>query len=517
MQNKELTDKSKLSKKECSFLILSAVLIISIASTSSPLFPLNPWDDANCFLTVGRGIIKGLVPYRDLYEQKGPVLYLIHALCSLVPGRSFTGVWILESVMASIFSVYSWKSVKLFVKPSKAAIGLVPLFLSVIYTSRVFNFGDSAEELCFPLLCVVLFYALKAMTTEHNLPELKEGFLCGVIAGLLLWTKYTFTAFIGAYCLLIIAYSVIHREFKKLFSLIGLFIAGALAATLPVFLYFGINHAIGDMFTAYFYNNMFLYNTGSVNTGILSIPVIKNLVIPFIVIYKLGTEYISIGILLLLILAGAIFFPSKFRLRAVIFFAVTFVITAIATFPRPYFIYYYILIFMFFFPFALLMFVRLEDFAETKFKDNQRLISIFTGAVCAVVVAVMLLIGKNNYLILKPAKDIPQFKFAEDINKAENPKILTFDIMDAGFYTSAGILPSNRFFCFLNIEKNWPEILNEQNRLIDEGYFDYIVCYDDSYKWERYELYRIENTEVCDFSGKLVTDRFCLYKRKSAS
>lgn len=517
MQNKELTDKSKLSKKECSFLILSAVLIISIASTSSPLFPLNPWDDANCFLTVGRGIIKGLVPYRDLYEQKGPVLYLVHALCSLVPGRSFTGVWLLESIMASIFAIYSWKSVKLFIKPSAIVIGFIPLFLSVIYTTRVFNFGDSAEELCFPLLSIVLFYALKAILTENNLPELKEGFICGLIAGLLLWTKYTFTAFIGAYCLLIIVYSVIHREFKRLFSLIGLFIAGAAAATLPVILYFGINNAIGDMFTAYFYNNMFLYNAGSYKTGILSIPVIKNLVIPFMVLFRLGKEYLAIGVLLILMITGAVFFPSKHRLRAIVFFAFTFVVTAMATFPRPYYIYYYVLIFMFYLPFVIIMFVRLASYIEAKLKDNQKVISIFFGAVFAVVTAVMLLLSKNNYLIFKPAKDIPQYKFAEEINKTVDPKILTFDIMDAGFYTAANIVPSNRFFCFLNIEKDWPEILNEQNRLINEGYYDYIVCYDDSYKWDHYELYRVEDTPICDFSGKLATDRFCLYKRRSAS
>ena len=127
----------------------------------------------------------------------------------------------------------------------------------------------------------------------------------------------------------------------------------------------------------------------------------------------------------------------------------------------------------------------------------------------------MLLLGKNNYLILKPAKDIPQFKFAEEINKTGNKKILTFDIMDAGFYTSAGILPSNRFFCFLNIEKDWPEILNEQGRLIDEGYFDFIICYDDDYDWELYELYRVETTPVCDFTGQPATDQFCMYKRKT--
>ena len=106
MQNKDLKDKSKLSLKECLFLILSAVIIITIASTSSPLFPLNPWDDANCFLTVGRGIIKGLVPYRDLYEQKGPVLYLVDDLCALVPGKSFTRARLLECVIARIFAAF---------------------------------------------------------------------------------------------------------------------------------------------------------------------------------------------------------------------------------------------------------------------------------------------------------------------------------------------------------------------------------------------------------------------------
>ena len=417
MQNKDLTDESRLSLKECLFLILSAVLIITIASTSSPLFPLNPWDDANCFLTVGRGIIKGLVPYRDLYEQKGPVLYLVHALCSLVPGKSFTGVWILECVMASVFAVFSWKTVKLFVNPSAVCTGLVPLSLSVIYTMRLFNFGDSAEELCFPLLGIVLYYALKAIKTEDNLPQLKEGFICGIIAGILFWTKYTFTAFIAAYCLLIIIYSIARREFKKLFSLIGLFLAGAAAASVPVILYFAVNNAHGDLFTSYFYNNMFLYNSGSHTSGIYSIPVIKNIVIPFVILYKLGKEYISLGIILILAIIGAVVIERRYRLRAIILFAFTFLITAMATFPRIYYIYYYAYIFMFYLPFILIMFVRLEGFIESKLKNRKKLLPIFVGTICAVTVAVMLIRSKNNYLLLKPAKDIPQFKFAEEINK----------------------------------------------------------------------------------------------------
>lgn len=507
----------KLTKKEFLFLIVSSILIITVASTCSPLFPLNPWDDANCFLTVGRGIIKGQVPYRDLYEQKGPVLYLVHALCSLVPGKSFTGVWILECMASGLFAVYSWKSVKLFVKPSAISIGLVPLFLSVIYTMRIFNYGDSAEELCFPLLSVVLFYALKATKTEDNLPELKEGFVCGIICGLLFWTKYTFIAFIAAYCLLIIIYSICHRKFKKLFSLIGLFIAGAALATVPVILYFAVNNAVGDLFTAYFYNNLFLYNSGGFKAGIYSMPVIKHFAIPFTILYKLGKEYIKLGIMLLLFIAGAIFFERRSKKRVLILFIVTFTVTAMLTFPRIFFIYYYAFIFMFYLPFALLIFVRLINLMEKKLKDSKRLISILSGAVCIISVLILLLLGKNNYLILKPSSEIPQFKFAEEIKKIDNPKILTFDIMDAGFYTAAGITPSNRFFCFLNIEKDYPAILEEQGRLIDEGYYDYIICYDDDFVWDNYELYRVEETPVCDYSGKLMTERFCLYKLITAS
>ena len=207
-------------------------------------------------------------------------------------------------------------------------------------------------------------------------------------------------------------------------------------------------------------------------------------------------------------------FERRYRLRAVILFAVTFIITAMATFPRVFYIYYYAYIFMFYLPFVLLMIVRLESYISSKLKDGKRLISIATGAFCAVIVMVMLLLGKNNYLIFKSAKDIPQFKFAEEINKTANPKVLTFDVMDAGFYTSAGILPANRFFCYLNIEKDWPEIIDEQGNLIDEYYFDYIICYDDDYDWDRYELYRIEETPICDFTGKSTTCTYCLYKLK---
>ena len=96
----------KLTKSELAILVISAAVTITVVSASSPLYPFNPWDDANCFFTVGRGIIHGLVPYRDLYEQKGPLLYFIYALAALISEKSFIGAWIAECVMASLFAVF---------------------------------------------------------------------------------------------------------------------------------------------------------------------------------------------------------------------------------------------------------------------------------------------------------------------------------------------------------------------------------------------------------------------------
>ena len=59
------------------FCFLLSFLLLMLCSKCSFLYPFNGWDDFNSFYTVGNSWAKGLIPYRDLFEQKGPLLYLI--------------------------------------------------------------------------------------------------------------------------------------------------------------------------------------------------------------------------------------------------------------------------------------------------------------------------------------------------------------------------------------------------------------------------------------------------------
>ena len=62
------------------FFILAAVFTVTICSKSSPIYPLNDWDDPNCFFTVGKAMANGKILYKDIFEQKGPLLYMLHML-----------------------------------------------------------------------------------------------------------------------------------------------------------------------------------------------------------------------------------------------------------------------------------------------------------------------------------------------------------------------------------------------------------------------------------------------------
>ena len=76
------------------FCLLCSLAVLAVCSRSSPLYATNDWVDANIYFTIGRGMHQGLMPYRDLLDHKGPLLYLLHWAAAAVSSTSFFGVWL---------------------------------------------------------------------------------------------------------------------------------------------------------------------------------------------------------------------------------------------------------------------------------------------------------------------------------------------------------------------------------------------------------------------------------------
>ena len=514
MENKDLKDNSKLTRFEFAFLIIVAIVTITIVSACSPLYPFNPWEDTNCFFTLGRGIIHGLVPYRDLYEQKGPLLYFLYAFAALLSEKSFVGAWILECVAATVYAVYSWKIAKLFAKPSKFCIFFVPLLLAGTYTLLMFNFGGNAEELCFPLLSIALYTGLRSLVVLRRLPSNSEALLCGILSAVLFWIKYTFLGFMAGFVICILFFALKHKLFGKLWSLVWRFILGFVFFSVPILIYFQINNALGSLWEAYFYNNMFLY-LGSAQADVsFDIPLIKYICIPIVCLIKSAELYPVYGMLFLFSVISPIFASKTQRKTLYYFLGVTLLFASAFVFTKVSVLYYYGYILSYSFALILIPVIKCINKLESKIKKKQTLLSVAISIILTVLYFMVLFTSKNMYLIFKPKEYLSQFRISETVNQTPDAKILTYDVMDCGFYTASGLLPANRYYCYLIIESDYPAIKDEQNSLIAEGYFDYIITtYNCECDWKNYDLIQKEKGQYNDQYGNSLTEGYKLYKR----
>ena len=86
-----------------------------------------------------------------------------------------------------------------------------------------------------------------------------------------------------------------------------------------------------------------------------------------------------------------------------------------------------------------------------------------------------------------------QYKFARIINETPNATSLDYLSLDTGVYTAAGIVPTCKYFCGLNIPLD--DIAQTQNRWVAEGKTDYVVAYNViPERWEeKYELLMVKD------------------------
>ena len=139
------------------YCLLISFSILIICTRSSPLYVFNDWVDANAYFTMGKGMIHGLVPFKNLFEQKGPLLYLIHGLSYLISNTTFFGVFIFEILSFSVVLFFAYKIINIYFSNKYSLIAL-PVLACFILSNRVFLQGDSAEEFCLSFLFISLYY-----------------------------------------------------------------------------------------------------------------------------------------------------------------------------------------------------------------------------------------------------------------------------------------------------------------------------------------------------------------------
>ena len=507
---KDLPDLSS-EKTESPFAAIGISLVIGfvtvlILSQSSPLYPCNNWSDANCFLTLGRTPLHGRKMYSEVFDHKGPLLYLIHTVSALISPDSFLGMYIIQSLLCAMTHHFMVKTAGLFTKKDRTVYLLSVPALFLLFSSNAYFYGDSTEELLLPFVISGIYVIFKSFRKEEDLSK-KDMLILGTGAAFAFWIKFTLCGFwIGAILYMIVRL-IRRHEAKKLLKYALWFCVPCVAISIPILIYLAATSTLSDMFTVYFYNNMFSYQ--SLNGGI---PIFGKLPYSLILtIMKLYTNHVMAALIF-----SAIFYLSSLKdKRYITFYSVTFVTTAFFVFFGDSQMFYYIFGLSAFALPGIIPWILLVRKALAP-KDSRRLLTAISAAALLSFCVYAFSVSCATFEILTKKSDLPSYKFASYMDTSENVSILNFDFPDSGFYSAAGSVPTEKYYCKYNLDDVLPEIMSSRIQAIAECRVEYVITRNHMYSFKNYDLIASADLTEIDFDGEVGTDTYFLYRKKEA-
>ena len=207
---------------------------------------LNPFDlkgidtDTSVFLTIAQGVTRGQVPFRDFFDNKGPLLYLLSAPGMAIGG--FTGVWLTELFFMCVSVFFAYRTALFLGNKYAAFLGTVCSF--IVFKSFFYEVAGS-EEYSLPFMMISLYIFTKYYFTKKELPVYELAILgIGFSASVFIRINH-FALWLG-FCF-IIAFELLGKKQWSLFiKYILCSLAGILIISVPVLLYLIRNNALSD-------------------------------------------------------------------------------------------------------------------------------------------------------------------------------------------------------------------------------------------------------------------------------
>ena len=483
--------------------VLFSAVFLLLCTKSSPLFPLNDWVDSNIYFTIGKGMMHGKVPYLNLYDQKGPVAFLLFGIASLISGGSFFGVYLLEVVAFSFTLFAAYRLVSLY--SERYALLALPVLSACILGSMSFSHGGSLEELLTPLFAWSLFYSVRYFKTEYPKPiSLRVVAINAAFAGVVLFAKFTLLAFYIAWMGVIAVALLVAKQYKRAITASLLFIGVMFSLGIPWVIYFGATGGLESFFHYYFYQNIFGYSY-------LADPVLPNMILA--IVRSVGAfSYRNPQISLWIVLGILWFLLSKregVKTVEKINLVLLFGLFACGVYMGGQGYRYYGLVLTPFMALGLVPVARLLEGKPGQLLEKPFMRVTLYAALSVALLAFALFVSDNRYMLSIRREDTPQASFAQTMREKKTEdeiSLFCFGFPDAGFYLAADVIPQYRFFATANV--GLPEMGQEQARYVAERSAEFIVTRNRDDAPDGYNLIQTQTFWSEDYD-----DIFRLYQR----
>ncbi|WP_285009715.1 hypothetical protein [Lactococcus formosensis] len=440
-------------------LVLAAIImvvVLAVNSMSSFLYWTNTWVDTNATWVLAKAMLfDSQVLYKDIYDQRGIILYLVYGIGSLISAlfatkTSFIGLFILECLFGILNLIFARKIIDLV----RIKYKYLAMIAAVFIFSNIAR-GGAPEEFMNPLVTILLYLILKISYHDYKLTKI-DYYLQGLFLALAFWTKFSFMGFWLGFFLYIGLDLLIKKDFIKLIRAATFSLIGFATVTLPVLFYFLINGALGDLYFGYWKLNTQYYRpSASLMNNLINIP--GNFFIDW-------TANPFRTLFFILLIFGCVYFLKK---NTQLLFIVICVGVAGVYFSGTAYEYYSFI----FHPFVYLGILAVLKVLENKFKTlNINQLVIIGGLL-------ILLSFRGNsvtQLSIQENKDI--ISLIQSHSPNQTPSILQYSGLDTRFYNLLGVNPNIKYFLQTNINKEqFPEMPLERLRYMDESKIDFVL------------------------------------------
>ncbi|MDR2547254.1 MAG: hypothetical protein LBC96_07075 [Lachnospiraceae bacterium] len=526
--------KGKLYNKTTTIYILLAVysLVLLLFTThSSPLFPFNGWNDINIFFTVGKGFVRGYVPYVDLIDHKGPFLFLLFGVASLIQKTGYLGLFLLQVIALTISSIYVFRIASLFIRRAEMSF-LVAIICPLFLLLRSFE-GGRAEDFVLTMFTVSLYYFTLYFVNDSASSKSGHVICQGVLFAMVFMIKFNLVLFFLGFIIMIIFDLLQKREYRQLWRYIVLFLGGVGMVILPFLLYLLITGSFGAFYEVYF-KISFIQASGVYET--FWDRLVSSLYITMISFrIRMGyTLTIALGFLFVLIKMrneeekkngrGHGWFQSLKKQLKVYFtpyfiaYGLSFALLVFSIYIGGALLYSCIPISVF----AIMGVIAICAWLEIVTEGEK--ISKVTKGVAVFSVLLILIMVKGA--VFEPAfmhRQMPvQIKMAELIHQYAsdgNPTLLQVDALDSGFYTASGIIPQEPYFCTINVSyEQYPQLFDSLQEAVRQGRNEFVIIHTyNEHERPNEEYWRFadhyQHIAVLHGAGSVDTRWYHLYQR----
>ena len=227
--------------------LCGCIFMLLASSWSSPLFKDSYGYDSSWYSTVGRAILAGYVPYRDLFDLKGPAFFFYQAFGQLfLKGRN--GVFLLQCLSGGTSAVLLYRTGRLYLSRSLSWVVLLIFYFPYFY---LLWGGNTTEELFMPLNIAAIWMGLRFLG-EGDLPEDRSSMrtcacLFGLFSGVFIYSKITSGAPLYAVMLYVTIRLLLKKKFRELLECALYYLLGIVLISIPIFMFFGLRGALKDM------------------------------------------------------------------------------------------------------------------------------------------------------------------------------------------------------------------------------------------------------------------------------